>query len=54
MYVVVAVLGRFVVDEKVTPRRWVGIALACVGVSVIASTSLRTTDHSGGGTEPSA
>jgi hypothetical protein len=47
MYVVVAIRGRFVLDEKVTPLRSVGIAVVCLGVSVIGSTSLRTTDHSG-------
>jgi drug/metabolite transporter (DMT)-like permease len=44
MYVVVAILGRFVLGERVTLLRWLGIAVVFVGVMVIGSTSLRTTE----------
>jgi len=40
-YVVVALLGRIFLDERITMARWVGIVLIVAGVALV-----------GGGTEP--
>jgi drug/metabolite transporter (DMT)-like permease len=40
-YVVVAVLGRILLDERITTARWAGIGLIVAGVALV-----------GGGTEP--
>jgi hypothetical protein len=42
-YGIVALLGKYVLAEKVTPLRWTGIAVVCVGVVIIGHTSPRTT-----------
>jgi drug/metabolite transporter (DMT)-like permease len=44
-YGVVALLGYFLLGEHVSPLRWVGIAVICLGVFVVGHTSPRTTDH---------
>ncbi len=44
-YVVVAVLGATMLKETVTPLRWAGIAVICVGVSFIRNTNPRTTQN---------
>jgi drug/metabolite transporter (DMT)-like permease len=44
-YGVVALLGYWMLDEKVTPLRWVGIAVICLGVFVVGRTSPRTTEQ---------
>jgi uncharacterized membrane protein len=40
-YVVVALLGRIFLDERITMARWAGIVLIVAGVTLV-----------GGGTEP--
>jgi drug/metabolite transporter (DMT)-like permease len=42
-YGIVAVLGRYALGEHVTPLRWVGIVVVCLGVLVIGYTPPRTT-----------
>jgi hypothetical protein len=42
-YGVVALLGYFVLNEKVTPLHWTGIAIICLGVFVVSRTGPRTT-----------
>jgi drug/metabolite transporter (DMT)-like permease len=43
-YFVIAVLGVLVLGEKVSPLRWTGIAVICLGVSFIRGTNPRTTE----------
>jgi len=38
-YVLVAFLAQFYLGEQVTPLRWAGIALVCIGVVLIARSS---------------
>jgi len=45
-YVIVALLGHFVLHETVTPVRWIGISLIFLGVLVVGHTPPRTTGHS--------
>jgi drug/metabolite transporter (DMT)-like permease len=42
-YILMAGLGKFFLQEKVTPEHWVGIALITVGVGVVASGPASTT-----------
>ena len=42
-YGVVALLGYAMLGERVSPLRWTGIAIICLGVFVISHTSPRTT-----------
>ncbi|MGO8819528.1 MAG: EamA family transporter [Terriglobia bacterium] len=44
MYVVVPLLSHFVLGERVTALRWMGVALICVGVAFVARTSPSTTE----------
>jgi drug/metabolite transporter (DMT)-like permease len=44
-YAVVALLGYFMLGERVSPLRWLGIAVICVGVLVVGRTNPRTTEH---------
>ena len=44
-YGVVAVLGHFFLHEQVTPMRWAGILVICLGVFVVGHTPPRTTEH---------
>jgi drug/metabolite transporter (DMT)-like permease len=44
-YVVVALLAHFVLNEAVTPLRWLGVLTICVGVFVVGYTHPRTTEH---------
>src|SRR5580704_16387283 len=44
-YGVVALLGYWVLGEAVSPLRWAGIAVICLGVFVISHTAPRTTSH---------
>src|SRR5271154_6710810 len=41
---VTALLGYFVLHEVISPMRWVGVALICLGVFIVGRTSPRTTD----------
>lgn len=44
-YGVVALLGYWVLGEKVSPLRAVGIAVICLGVFVVGRTNPRTTEY---------
>jgi drug/metabolite transporter (DMT)-like permease len=44
-YAVVALWGRFLLHEGVTPMRWAGVAVICLGVLFVGNTHPRTTDH---------
>jgi drug/metabolite transporter (DMT)-like permease len=44
-YGVVALLSYFVLGESVSPLRWAGIAVICLGVFVVSRTGLRTVSH---------
>ena len=43
-YAVVALLGVLVLGESVSPGRWAGVALICVGVALVGRTEPRTTE----------
>jgi drug/metabolite transporter (DMT)-like permease len=42
-YGVVALLGSWILGEQVSPLRWAGIAVICLGVLVVGRTNPRTT-----------
>ena len=42
-YALVALLGVLVLGESVTPGRWAGVALICLGVGLVGRTEPRTT-----------
>jgi drug/metabolite transporter (DMT)-like permease len=42
-YGIVALLGYLMLGERVSPLRWAGIAVICLGVFVVGRTSPRTT-----------
>jgi drug/metabolite transporter (DMT)-like permease len=44
-YVIVALLGHFFLHEFVSPVRWAGIALLCLGVLIVGYTPPRTTER---------
>jgi drug/metabolite transporter (DMT)-like permease len=44
-YAVTALLGHFVMHEPVTPMRWAGVFVICLGVFVVGRTPPRTTEH---------
>lgn len=43
-YAVVAFLGYAVLHEVVTPLRWAGVAVICLGVLLVGRTPARTTE----------
>jgi drug/metabolite transporter (DMT)-like permease len=43
-YAIVALLSYFLLGEAVSPLRWAGIAVICVGVFVVGRTPHRTTE----------
>jgi drug/metabolite transporter (DMT)-like permease len=43
-YVVVALLGYSLLGEVVTPVRWAGVGVICLGVALVGQTPLRTTE----------
>ncbi len=45
-YGMVALLAHFMLREVVTPMRWMGVLLICVGVLVVGQTPPRTTEPS--------
>ena len=45
-YVVVPLLGYAVLHEVVTPVRWTGAVLICLGVALVGRTPRRTTTQS--------
>ena len=44
-YGIVALLGYLLLGEKVSPLRWAGIAIICLGVFVVGRTNPRTTEQ---------
>jgi drug/metabolite transporter (DMT)-like permease len=44
-YGIVAVLGYVVLGEVVTPTRWIGVVIICLGVLIVGHTPPRTTEH---------
>jgi drug/metabolite transporter (DMT)-like permease len=44
-YGVVAILGYWLLGEKVSPLEWIGIAVICLGVFVVGRTNPRTTEQ---------
>ena len=44
-YGVSALLGYFVLREPVSPLRWLGIAVICLGVFVVGQTNPRSLEH---------
>jgi drug/metabolite transporter (DMT)-like permease len=44
-YGVVALLSIALLGESVTPLRWAGIAIICLGVFIVGRTNPRTTEH---------
>jgi len=42
-YVVVPLVGHFLLGEKVSPLHWVGIMIICVGVGLVRHTAPSTT-----------
>jgi drug/metabolite transporter (DMT)-like permease len=44
-YGVVALLSVLVLRESVSPLRWLGIAIICMGVFIVGRTHPRTTEH---------
>jgi drug/metabolite transporter (DMT)-like permease len=46
-YGMVALLGHFLLGEVVTPVRWMGVLIICLGVFVVGHTSPRTTEYRG-------
>ena len=48
-YVLVALVGRFLLHEQVSPARWVGVTLIMAGVTLVGHTAPRThADHKQG------
>ena len=44
-YVLVAIVGRVLLHEQITNRRWAGIALIMAGVALVGGGAPRTTSH---------
>jgi drug/metabolite transporter (DMT)-like permease len=44
-YGVVALLGYLLLGEPVSPLRWLGIAIICLGVFVVGQTNPRSMEH---------
>jgi drug/metabolite transporter (DMT)-like permease len=44
-YGIVALLGHFLLGEKISPLRWAGILVICCGVLIVGHTQPRTTEH---------
>ncbi len=44
-YGVVALLGYLMLGEQISPMRWAGIAVICLGVFVVGRTDPKTTSH---------
>jgi len=44
-YAIVAVLGVLVLRETVSPLRWLGIAVICLGVLIVGQTHPSTTEN---------
>ncbi len=46
-YAMVALLGHFLLGEVVTPVRWAGVLVICLGVLIVGHTPPRTTEYRG-------
>ena len=44
-YVVISLLAHFVLHETISPIRWVGVAVICLGVFVVGHTYPKTPEH---------
>lgn len=44
-YVLIALLAHFVLREGISPIRWAGIAVICLGVFVVGHTHPQTPEH---------
>lgn len=44
-YVLVAILAKYLLHEQISPLRWAGIALVCVGVIMITKSSTADKDR---------
>ena len=44
-YGIVALLGYFVLGEVITPTRWFGVLIICLGVFIVGHTPPRTTER---------
>jgi drug/metabolite transporter (DMT)-like permease len=47
-YVLVAILGKYVLNERISPERWAGIALISLGVMFVSDTPFTTKGSRGG------
>jgi drug/metabolite transporter (DMT)-like permease len=45
MYVLIPLLGHFLLGETVTGLRWLGIGLICLGVVLVGRTPANTTEE---------
>jgi drug/metabolite transporter (DMT)-like permease len=45
-YGVVAVFGYLILGEQISPLRWAGIAVICLGVLIVGRTNPRTAERS--------
>ena len=45
-YVLAALIGKYFLSETVTPQRWAGTVLICVGAALVSSTTQSTTPRS--------
>ena len=46
-YGVVALLSTFLIHEVIHPLQWTGVVVICLGVSIVGTTALRTTNRDG-------
>jgi drug/metabolite transporter (DMT)-like permease len=44
-YVWIALLAHFVLHETISPTRWAGVAMICLGVFAVGRTQPRTPEH---------
>jgi drug/metabolite transporter (DMT)-like permease len=43
-YAIIALLARYVLHEYVSPMRWAGVGVICLGVFVVGHTQVKTTE----------
>jgi uncharacterized membrane protein len=44
-YGIAALLAHFMLKEAISPLRWIGVLVICLGVFMVSGTPPRTTDH---------
>jgi drug/metabolite transporter (DMT)-like permease len=44
-YVFIALLAHFILHEEISPLRWAGVAVICVGVFAVGHTQPRSPEH---------